>query len=35
MLAGAEKGLNLLGESGLPWLAVGYDKSIHGTLGTL
>jgi thiamine biosynthesis lipoprotein len=32
MLAGAKKGLNLLGESGLPWLAVGYDGSIRGTL---
>jgi thiamine biosynthesis lipoprotein len=32
MLAGADKGLNLLGESGLPWLAVGYDGVIHGTL---
>ena len=32
ILAGAEKGLSLLGESGLPWLAVGYDGSLHGTL---
>ena len=35
MLAGAEKGLDLLGESGLPWLAVGYDGLIHGTLSAL
>ena len=32
MLAGAKKGLDLLGESGLPWLAVENDGGIRGTL---
>jgi thiamine biosynthesis lipoprotein len=33
MLSGQEKGLDLLTDSGLPWLAIGADNAISGTLG--